>query len=123
MSVLRAAGRRCNSGTAIAARLSIAVIFGVASAALVAPGEAQAALPFLGGMRTLIADSSEFLSLYVGAIIVIAGICIGAFQLITNKGSGAATIVVALVIAIICGGAVELARYAYGLGGGAAPAI
>ncbi|UEM08216.1 hypothetical protein JL101_036575 (plasmid) [Skermanella rosea] len=96
--------------------------FGVAASlalwvATVSP-PAHAAFPFLQGVRTLIADSAELLGLYIGLLVVIIGICIGVYKIGTGQGDGFKTMLMALGAGIILGGLVQLATYAYGLGGG-----
>lgn len=97
-------------------RFSAATAVGLWVGTMAAP--AHAAFPFLTGIRTLIADSAEFLGLYVGLLVVIIGICIGVYKIATGGGDGLKTMLMALGAGIILGGLVQLATYAYGLGGG-----
>ena len=102
-------------------RLSAAAAVGLWVGTVSMP--AHAAFPFLTGIRTLIQDSAEFLGLYVGLLVVIAGICIGVYKIATGGGDGLKTMLMALGAGIILGGLVQLATYAYGLGGGGAIGI
>lgn len=79
---------------------------------------AHASFPFVAAAKTLIADSAEFLGLYVGLLCVIVGICLGLFRICTGQGEGAKVMVMALFAGMILGGLTQLATYAYGLGGG-----
>lgn len=85
---------------------------------LVASAPAHASFPFVAAAKTLIADSAEFLGLYVGLLCVIVGICLGLFRVATGQGEGGKVMVMALFAGIVLGGLVQLATYAYGLGGG-----
>lgn len=99
-----------------ASRLWTAATAGVAVFAM--SGPAHASFPFVAAAKTLIADSAEFLGLYVGLLVVIVGICLGLYRIATGQGDGAKVMVMALFAGIILGGLVQLATYAYDLGGG-----
>ena len=88
-----------------------------------ASAPAHAAFPFLAGIQSLIQDTAQFLGLYVGMLIVVIGICIGVFRIATGSGEGMKVMLMALGAGIILGGVVQLASYAYGLGGGTAIGI
>lgn len=79
---------------------------------------AHASFPFVAAAKTLIADSAEFLGLYVGLLVVIVGICLGIYKIATGQGEGGKTMVMALFAGLLLGGLVQIATYAYGLGGG-----
>jgi hypothetical protein len=102
-------------------RLSVAAAVGLWVGTLSLP--AHASFPFLAGIRTLISDSAEFLGLYIGLLVVIIGICIGVYRIATGQGDGLKSMLMALGAGIILGGLVQLATYAYGLGGGGAIGI
>lgn len=93
-----------------------AAVASVTVAAFASP--AHASFPFVAAAKTLIADSAEFLGLYVGLLVVIVGICIGLYRIATGAGDGAKVMVMALFAGLVLGGLVQLATYAYGLGGG-----
>jgi hypothetical protein len=99
-----------------ARRLSAAAIAALVVATMAEP--AYASFPFVAAAKTLIADSAEFLGLYVGLLCVIVGICLGLFRISTGQGDGAKVMVMALFAGVILGGLTQLATYAYGLGGG-----
>jgi hypothetical protein len=105
----------------VTTRLSAAAAIALWIVTVSAP--AHAAFPFLTGVRTLIADSAEFLGLYVGLLVVVIGICIGVYRIATGQGDGLKGMLMALGAGIILGGLVQLATYAYGLGGGGAIGI
>ena len=79
---------------------------------------AYASFPFVAAAKTLIADSAEFLGLYVGLLVVIVGICLGVFRIATGQGDGGKVMVMALFAGLLLGSLVQIATYAYGLGGG-----
>jgi hypothetical protein len=99
-----------------ASRLSAAAAIGLWVTTVSVP--AYASFPFVAAAKTLISDSAEFLGLYVGLLVVIVGICLGLFRIATGQGEGGKTMVMALFAGVVLGGLVQLATYAYGLGGG-----
>lgn len=106
IEILKTAARRLST-----AAVTVLVVATVA-------GPAHASFPFVAAAKTLIADSAEFLGLYVGLLCVIVGICLGLFRIATGQGDGAKVMVMALFAGVILGGLTQLATYAYGLGGG-----
>jgi hypothetical protein len=109
-----------NLKTAVS-RLPAAAVAALLVATMAQP--AHASFPFVAAAKTLIADSAEFLGLYVGLLVVIVGICLGLFRIATGQGEGGRIMVMALFAGIVLGGLVQLATYAYGLGGGGSVTI